>query len=77
MAKKNVHVVPHDGGWAVKSAGAEKAAKVTPTQKEAIEVAKGIATNRGAELLIHGTDGRIRSKDSYGPDPDPPKDREH
>lgn len=77
MAKKNVHVVPQDGGWAVKSGGASRAAKVTDTQAEAIKVGKQIAENRGAELLIHGEDGRIRSKDSYGPDPNPPKDKEH
>lgn len=76
-AKKNVHVVPHEDGWAVKSGGAARAAKVTATQKEAIEVGKQIATNRGAELLVHGEDGRIRSKDSYGNDPNPPKDKEH
>ncbi|TCP05507.1 uncharacterized protein DUF2188 [Rubrivivax gelatinosus] len=26
------------------------------------------------ELLIHGQDGRIRARDSYGNDPCPPKD---
>ena len=27
-----------------------------------------------SEVVIHGTDGRIRDKDSYGNDPMPPKD---
>ena len=41
MAKgKNQHVVPHADGWAVKSAGAERATKVTSTQQEAINVAR-------------------------------------
>ena len=26
---------------------------------------------------IRGRDGKIRSKDSYGADPNPPKDKEH
>ncbi len=72
--KKNVHVVPHKDGWAVKSEGADKAAKVTRTQREAIEVGRSIAQKRGAENVIHGRDGRIRGKDSYGNDPNPPKD---
>jgi len=58
----------------VKGAGNEKATKVTDTQKEAIEVARDIARNQNSELVIHGVNGRIRDKDSYGNDPNPPKD---
>jgi hypothetical protein len=29
------------------------------------------------DLVVHGRDGRIRSKDSYGNDPLPPRDSEH
>lgn len=71
--KKNIHVVPHDGKWAVQTENAERPAKVTITQKEAIERAKEIATNNDAEVIIHGRDGRIREKNSYGNDPYPPK----
>jgi uncharacterized protein YdaT len=74
-AKKgnNQHVVPHSDGWAVKSENAAKATRVTDTQKEAIEIAREIARNQGSELNIHGKDGQIRQKDSYGNDPHPPK----
>lgn len=72
---KNQHVTKHpDGGWQVKGAGNEKATAKTETQKQAIEVAKEIAKNQKSEVVIHGTDGRIRDKDSYGNDPNPPKD---
>ena len=54
-----------------------KTTKVTDTQKQAINVAKGIAQNQKLELIIQGKDGKIRSKDSYGNDPCPPKDKEH
>lgn len=64
-------------GFAVKSEGAKRAASRHVTQREAIEAGKAIAKNRGAELIVQGTDSRIRSKDSYGPDPFPPRDREH
>ena len=70
---RNVHVVPHDGKWAVKTDNSERAAKVTETQKEAIERAKEIATNNQSELIIHGKDGKIREKNSYGNDPYPPE----
>lgn len=73
MNKKNQHVVPHPDGWAVKGAGNSKATKVTDTQSEAIEVAKEIAQNQDSELLIHGKNGRIRERNSYGNDPFPPK----
>ncbi|MGM9605089.1 MAG: DUF2188 domain-containing protein [Faecousia sp.] len=32
-----------------------------------------IAQNQHSELLIHGTNGQIRAKDSHGHDPYPPK----
>jgi hypothetical protein len=73
MHKKNQHVVPHEGGWAVKREGADRATKVVPTQKEAEEVARDIARNNGGEVLIHGRDGQIRERNSYGSDPYPPK----
>ena len=70
---KNQHVVPHEDGWAVKGAGNQKATNVVDTQKEAIDIAKSIATNQQSEVVIHRPDGRIRDKDSYGNDPYPPK----
>jgi len=74
---KNQHVVKHKDGWAVKGAGHERATKVARTQKEAIDIAQGIATNQRSEVIVHGEDGKIRSKDSYGRDPFPPRDTEH
>lgn len=70
---KNVHVTKRENGWAVKTAGSEKAVKITNTQKEAIELGKSIAKNQQSELVIHGTDGKIRDKNSYGNDNYPPK----
>lgn len=71
---KNQHVTPHpDGGWQVKGEGNGRATKRTSTQKEAIDIAREIARNQEAELIIHGKDGRIREKDSHGNDPFPPK----
>ena len=73
MTKKNQHVVPHGDDWAVKGAGNSKATSIHPTQAEAINRGKEIAQNQKSELLIHGKNGRIREKNSYGNDPYPPK----
>ena len=73
MSGRNQHVVPHPGGWAVKGAGSERATSVHGTQAEAIDRARGIAQNQSSELLIHGRNGRIRERDSYGGDPFPPE----
>lgn len=73
MTGKNQHVVKHPDGWAVKGAGNSRATAVEPTQKQAIERAREIATNNKSEVVIHGRDGQIRAKDSYGNDTFPPK----
>lgn len=70
---KNQHVVPHEEGWAVKGEGNDRATSVHDTQEAAIEAARAIARNQESELLIHGRDGKIRQKDSYGNDPYPPE----
>lgn len=75
--KPSVRVTPKGDGWQVKTDGAARAAKVTNTQKEAIEKGKQMAKNQQTELEIHNKQGEIRSKDSYGKDPNPPKDKEH
>jgi len=77
MAKKNQWVIIHPKGWAIKGEGNKRVTKVTKTQKEAIDVAREIAKNQKSELIIQNTKGKIRSKDSYGNDPCPPKDKEH
>ena len=77
MTKKNQWVTIHPKGWAVKGEGNKRVTKVTKTQKEAIEIAKKIAENQKSELIIQNTKGKIRSKDSYGNDPYPPKDKEY
>ncbi|MBI3965902.1 MAG: DUF2188 domain-containing protein [Chloroflexi bacterium] len=71
---KNQHVIPHGGKWAVKGEGNKRITRTADTQKEALEVARQIARNQGVDVVIHGRDGNIRDKDSYGNDPFPPRD---
>lgn len=75
--KKNQHVVPKGKEWAVKGAGNERATAIVPTQAEAIKIAREIAVNQKSEVVIHRQNGVIRDKDSYGNDPNPPKDKKH
>lgn len=69
MAKMGQHVVPNGSKWSVRRAGSNRATSIHGTQKEAIDAARKIARNQGAELYIHGLDGRIRERNSYGNDP--------
>lgn len=73
MSNKNQHVVPHNNAWAVRGAGNERVTSTHNTQAEAIERAREIARNNQSEILIHGRNGQIRDRDSYGNDPFPPK----
>ena len=73
MSRKGQHVVPSAGGWSVRRAGAVKASSTHATQQEAIAAATQIARNQRTELYVHGRDGRIRERNSYGNDRHPPK----
>lgn len=73
MNKKNVHIVPHDTGWAVRIEGNERASSVHRTQRDATEAGRGRARRDGTEILIHGENGQIRERNSFGRDPYPPK----
>jgi len=73
MGTKGQHVVPSGDKWSVRKAGASRASGTFVTQEEAISKAKDLARSQGTELYIHGRDGRIRERNSYGRDPYPPK----
>lgn len=75
--KRDIHVVPHDSGWATKKEGANRAGSVTDTQKKAIDRAVEQAKREKVEVVIHRRDGTIRDSDSYGNDPIPPKDKKN
>jgi hypothetical protein len=75
--QKNQHVVPVDGEWGVRGEGNARLTSIHTTQAEAIEAAREIAINQRSEVVIHRRDGRIRDKDSYGNDPNPPRDTKY
>lgn len=73
MTKKNQHVVPHNGDWAVRGAGNQRVTSTHATQSDAAAAARKIAINQQSEVVIHRPNGQIRDKDSYGRDPFPPR----
>ena len=64
----NIHVVPAGEGWAVEAAGGGRRTMYA-TQEEAIQAGTERAQNDKVELLIHGRDGQIRERNSFGHDP--------
>ena len=66
---KNQHVVSLGDRWAVKEEGAAEPYAVFKTQTEPWEKAKSIARKERAEAVLHGRDGQIRERNTYGHDP--------
>jgi len=79
MTKKpNVWVVHRsDGTWGVQREGGQRPSHVTNTQEEANRIAREIAQHDEVDRITQGRNNLIVSHDSYGKDPNPPKDTEH
>ncbi len=69
----NLHVVRNGKIWAVKEEGHPQPLSKHQTQAMAIKSGTNIAQSNKVEILIHGLDGRIRERNSFGNDPFPPK----
>ena len=73
MSDKNVHVTPHDGRWAVEHEDSQRVSSLHDTQAEAEAAGRVTARREQVEFYLHGRDGQIRGRDSYGNDPYPPR----
>lgn len=74
----DVHVLPAKGrGFVVRVAGSAETLAGPTTQRKAIDSAIRLARVRRCEVVIHRADGRIRDKDSYGPDSPKVRDTRH
>ena len=70
MRKPQVAVEPRENGqWAVQTDGTTRAYRVSDRKADAVRIARSVAKNQGAELVIKNERGRIESKDSHGRDP--------
>jgi hypothetical protein len=61
--------------WQAKREGAERVSVQAETKSETDMLARQIAVNNGLEFVIHNKNGRISDADSFGNDPNPPKDK--
>ncbi len=77
--QKNVHVTYNkkDKNWRVQSEGTTRAARIFSTKTEALKIGHDVALNKNGELFIHNQDGKITNRNSFGNDPNPPKDKKH
>ncbi|QER67560.1 DUF2188 domain-containing protein [Paucilactobacillus nenjiangensis] len=75
MAKKNQWVVPHGDKWAVQGEGNSKATKLFDNKTDALNFGRETAKNQHSELIAQKKNGKINYKNSYGNDPNPPKDK--
>ncbi|KAA6232519.1 DUF2188 domain-containing protein [Chlorobium phaeovibrioides] len=72
--KGSHHVVPDpDGGWNIQRGGGSRSSGHFDKKNDAVDAGRKISQNQGTEFYIHGKDGKIQGKDSYGNDPYPPK----
>ena len=61
----NQHVVPYQGGWAVRREGNKRITSKHRKQSTAIRKAKTLARKHKADVIIHRQDGTIRDRMSF------------
>jgi hypothetical protein len=75
MAKIAVHTLRDTSGSGWVNKVGTKVHSTHRKQDTATVAGRRLAKAKKAEHVIHGRDGRIREKNSYGRDPNPPKDK--
>lgn len=69
MPNKDVHVATQGDKWTVKEEGNKQATSTHRTQSAAITAGRTQARRNQSELLVHGRNGKIRMRSTYGRDP--------
>lgn len=79
MTKKDIHTVYNKEKkmWETKLEGQEKPLSRSILKETAKDKSRREAQKRKVEHVIHKKDGKIQDSDSYGNDPNPPKDTKH
>ncbi len=70
--EKIIHIFINDQGWVVKRLK-DSRARIFSNKTEALEHARNEAEANETEVIMHGKDGRILERQSYGQDPYPPQ----
>jgi len=63
---KNQHVIVHGERWAVQAEGTAAPWALFKTQGEAWEKAKALARKERADAILHGRNGIVRERNTYG-----------
>ena len=75
MARQHdVHTVTDGNKWTNKVGGQKRGQH--ETQEEAAKAGRELARENKSEHHLHGRNGQIRERRSYGNDPYPPADRD-
>lgn len=64
-----VHTVHKDGKWFNEVEGQSPTGGAHDRKDDAVQAGRELARDRQVEHVIHGTDGRIHERNSYGNDP--------
>ena len=73
-SKNNYWTSPRkDGTWSVKKTGTERASSIHDTQADAWKETRRLARGAESEAFLKGRDGTIKTRNTYGHDPYPPK----
>jgi hypothetical protein len=75
MSKRTrYHVTPGGNDWKIQRGGSSRASARFETKAQALSRAREMARNSGAQLFIHGRDGKIQEERTYprSSDPHPP-----
>ncbi len=75
MPNRNVHTVHTEKGWTNRYENSNRTLGYYDTKVEAQSAGREKAMQNNSEHIIHGLNGRIQNKNSYGNDPFPPRDR--
>jgi hypothetical protein len=77
MSKRNIHTVYNSERelWETKLEKQQKPIASSETKQTALEKSIREAKSREVEHVIHNKNGKISDKDTYGKDPNPPKDK--
>lgn len=75
MIKKNIHTVYSKDRkmWDNKKEGSNEPLSSHHTKNNALNKAESMAEKSNVEHFIHGKDGKIQERNSYGNDPFPPR----
>jgi hypothetical protein len=73
MAKTTVHTLRDTSGSGWVNKVGTRIHSTHRKQETATTAGRRLAKARKAEHVIHGRDGRVREKNSYGRDPKPPR----